>query len=600
MVTGMRMLHDSRSELFRSPGGAQPCGETVRLCLRVDGETPETVYLRQWFGKESYTPMARVDGDPTLYEARIRLPDTPVTLWYDFQVISGGQFYWYGNADDLLGGEGAQVYGQARSYQITVYDPAFRAPDWTRGAVFYQIFPDRFARDARGVLPMDAERHVHRDWNETPLWMIDPASGDNVAHDFFGGTLRGIAEKLPYIASLGVTALYLNPIFDARTNHRFDTNDWHAIDPALGTEDDFIRLCAAAEGMGIRIILDGVFSHSGASNPFFLDAQQNPDSPYRNWYHFEHWPDMYKSWWGFRTLPEIDKRQPAVVRYFLTGENAVVRRWLGDGASGWRIDVADELPMPFLSAMRRAIKAEKGDALIIGEVWEDASNKLTYGQMRNYCLGDTLDGVMNYPLRLAAIDFLLGAIDSHGFARRMASLYENYPPPFAASLLNVIGSHDRARTINVLAGAEGAELPRPDQACHVMEDQQRRLGIRRLRLMLQIIVSMPGMPCVYYGDEAGMTGCADPFNRGTFPWGKEDQALTAYFRKALRRRREVAALTDGKLAFETPGPDVLCIRREGNGRAAHTVVNRSNRARKVEYRGQMISVPAYEAVVWEA
>ncbi len=597
----MRCLHDSRDGAYRSPGGAQPAGGDVCLRLRVEDGHPETVQLRLWFGKESFHPMKPSPDDPALYEASVRLPETPCLVWYDFQLWENGQFLWYGNAEDGLGGVGAKVFGEARSFQITVYDPAFASPDWTRGAVFYQIFPDRFARGSGGaLLPLPGTRVWHENWNEQPSLEIDPKSGDNAAHDFFGGTLEGVRENLPYIASLGVTALYLNPIFSAGTNHRFDTIDWKRIDPALGTEDDFRALCRDAAALGIRVILDGVFSHSGDRSPFFASARDSADSPYRGWYAFECWPDLYKSWWGFPTLPELNKYHPDVIDYFLMDDDAVVRRWPRLGASGWRIDVADELPMEYLRLLRRAVREAKSDGLVIGEVWEDASNKISYGRMRCYCLGDTLDGVMNYPLREAAIAFLTGKIDAAAFKRRMDSLYENYPAPFARSLLNVLGSHDRPRVLNVLAGVDGNDLPREKRGALKLTEAQRARGEKLLKLLLSLIVAMPGMPCVYYGDEAGMEGAADPYSRAPFPWGREDETLTACFRETLSRRRSSAALTDGGLEILDVTPDVVAVVRSNEGGSAVTVVNRGDRAAEIAVKGRRASVPAWGPVWWEA
>lgn len=571
----MQCYHDSRDIAYRNPTGAAPCRARIRIRLRIIGDTPDTVQLRTWTDAEHFHDMRCIDKKALLYEVFLTLPEAPCLCWYDFQVWKDGQFIWYGNAQDGLGGVGDRIHGSARSYQITVYDPAFASPGWTEQAVVYQIFPDRFARgEEKRPVSLPAGRTYHKKWDAIPGLVVDRATMDNIGTDFFGGTLRGIMEKLPYIASLGVTVIYLNPIFYASTNHRYDTSDWEKIDPMLGTKADFDALCAAAEKLGIRIVLDGVFSHGGSENPFFQHARTNRDSKYMRWFYFDHWPDQYRSWWGFRTLPEINKDEPDVRRYFLTSKNAIVKRWLRDGASGWRLDVADELPMDYLRTMRRSVREAKRDALLIGEVWEDASNKVAYGQLRSYCLGDTLDSVMNYPLREAALSFLTGDIDAMQFKRRMDSIYENYPGSFARALLNVIGSHDRVRPINVLGGADGLDLPRDERGTLRLTDQQRALGIARLKLMVALVVAMPGMPCVYYGDEAGVQGSADPFNRGTFPWGHEDKKLMAFFATVLRRKRDVQALATGALSIVAESADVLIVERRDGKKVARTRIDR--------------------------
>ena len=587
----MNCYHNSREALYRTPSGAQPCGMEITLRLRVDEEKqPDKVLLRAWYGEEHFYDMLPSKDDARLYEVRVTLPETPCLFWYDFHIWSAGHFFWYGNAEDGLGGEGAPVWGSARSFQVTVYDPAFRVPEWTRGAVFYQIFPDRFRTDA------DARsRAGKRDmlaWDTPVPYRADPETGDFQALDFYGGSLRGIVEKLPYLESLGVTALYLNPCFDATSNHRYDTVDWKRIDPLLGDEADFSALCAEAEKRGIRILLDGVFSHAGAKNPDFLAARRSREAKRFDWFIFNNWPDDYKCWWGFRNVPELNKNAPGVREYFLSDDDSVTRRWLKAGSSGWRLDVADELPMDYLRQLRENARMQRKDAFILGEVWEDASNKISYGQMRCYCLGDTLDGVMNYPLREAALEYLTGRITAGTFKRRMDSLYENYPAPFAQGLLNLLGSHDRARVLDVLAGADGENMPRPQRGKLRLTARQRETGKRLLQMMLWLICFMPGMPCVYYGDEAGMEGATDPYNRAPFPWGHEDTQLQQFFADTLKRYRASAALTGGTFEIEAPNDDTLCIRRPLDEMSETLLLNRTSRARRVTAFGKSASVAA--------
>ena len=587
----MNCYHNSREALYRAPSGAQPCGTEITLRLRIDEEKqPDKVLLRVWYGQEHFYDMLPEEDDATLYWARLALPETPCLVWYDFHVWSEGQFFWYGNAEDGLGGEGAPVWGSARSFQITAYDPAFRAPEWTRGAVFYQIFPDRFRKDENAL-----HRAGSRDmlaW-ETPVpYRADPETGDFQALDFYGGSLRGVAEKLPYLESLGVTAIYLNPSFEATSNHRYDTTDWMRIDSLLGDEADFAALCAAAEKRGIRVVLDGVFSHAGAMHPDFIAARHSREAKRFDWFLFNNWPDDYKCWWGFRNLPELNKQNDGVRRYFLSDEDSVVRHWLRAGSAGWRLDVADELPMDYLRQLRENARREREDAFVLGEVWEDASNKVSYGEMRCYCLGDTLDGVMNYPLREAALDFLTGKIPSEAFKRRMDSLYENYPAPFAQALLNLMGSHDRARVLNVLCGADGEEIPRAQRGNLRLNSRQREAGKRLLKMLLWLMCFMPGMPCVYYGDEAGMEGATDPFNRAPFPWGREDKELQTFFSETLRRYRASGVLLDGALAMEAPCAEILCVRRKLGEKSETLCLNRSSHARRVPVFGKETTVPA--------
>ena len=561
----MEMFHDSRSLDCRSPGGAVPVGQNIRLRLYVRGGASH-VTLRLWNGGETLIKME--DKGLGVYEAEVTAPDSPCLWWYDFRLedLRGHRLY-YGNARDRLGGVGAVYQDPPPGYQITVYDPAFSPPKYLHEGIMYQIFPDRFHRSK---MPKSDRKDIvlHKNWDDLPLVNADPRNGDNTATDFFGGDLDGIRQKLPYLKELGITILYLNPIFKARTNHRYDTGDYCQIDPLLGDEQALTRLCHEAESLGIRVMLDGVFSHTGEDSIYFnrygrydtVGAYQSKDSPYYPWYHFSDYPDKYACWWGIHTLPEVDKNN-ARFRAFIMGPEGVARHWLKAGATGWRLDVADELPMTFLEDLRFAVKAEKEDAAILGEVWEDASNKVAYGQMRSYVLGDTLDSVMNYPLREALIRFFTHEINAEQVVRIVRSLQENYPVPFFYATMNLVGSHDRARILNLLVKQDYAHLPHKDRGGHQLPDQLRDLAISRLRKLMALIVAMPGMPSLYYGDEAGLEGAADPFCRGTFPWGREDARTMAIYKEAFQLRKDRPVLRRGSFELAYEGADTLVIHR---------------------------------------
>ena len=566
--------HDSHQLFFRSPQGPLACGQKVRV--RFLSDEAQNVILRTWDGEERQIHM-EFDGK-FVYTAILRAPETPMLWWYDF-IIDGqdGRRLRYGNAYDQKGGEGAFYQGQPASFQITVYDPCYDTPEFMKRGIIYQIFPDRFRRAPSAARCGRKDITLHENWDELPLVNPDPRSGDNQATDFFGGTLTGIREKLPYLKELGVTVLYLNPVFKARSNHRYDTGDYHRIDPILGTKKEFEDLCREAEGMGVRILLDGVFSHTGEDSVYFnrygrypsLGAYQSPESPYASWYRFESFPEKYACWWGIPSLPEVVKSDPAYQEFMFQKDKGVVPRWLRSGASGWRLDVADELPMDFLKKLRQSAKAQKKDALVLGEVWEDASNKVSYGEARCYCLGDTLDSVMNYPLREALIAFLTGASPARELCRLLRHQQEVYPPPFLYALMNLMGSHDRARILNVLCGCEYSHLPREERAGLRLTPEQYELAVTRLKKGVALLCALPGAPTLYYGDEAGMQGTADPFCRGTYPWGREDQELLAYVRGQLNARRQSALLQTGFAAYSAPDEDTIRILRYAkNGRDA--------------------------------
>ena len=595
--------HNTLKRFDRFPQGALPAGAQVRLRLAAVGrETLQSVELRVWDGEEHRFPMRPLglrDGK-RYYEAQIAVSATPCLYWYRFEAMVDGQRIVLGAPDDHTGcGEGRM--GSEESFQITVYDPDYTTPGWMHEGVMYQIMVDRFFRgegtDALFHAKAGQNIMLHEKWDEMPFLNISE-NGDNFANDFYGGNLEGVRQKLSYLKELGVTVLYFNPIFEGRTNHKYDTSDYMRVDPMFGDEKTLRALCEEAGKLGIRVMLDGVFSHVGDDSVYFnrrgthgekVGAYRDPDSPYAKWFTFRHWPDDYDCWWGFRTLPNVREMDEDYRRYILNGEDAVVKHWLRQGASGWRLDVADELPMEFLRELRREVKSVGEDCAVLGEVWEDASHKVSYGQIRSYVLGDTLDSVMNYPLREALIGFLMGRRTAGDIARELASLNQNYPKPFLYALMNLMGSHDRPRILNVLAGNDGSDIPRAQRARHSLTQEERMVGTLREHMMLRVLMSVPGMPCVYYADEAALEGCADPFCRRTYPWGQEDQQMLAYYRRMIAMRKAHPELRTGECAYISPDDDVFGVIRTISGgvdalgkpaedACAVTLINRSAHA----------------------
>lgn len=468
----------------------------------------------------------------------------PGLYFYRFELKApGGTFY----INRFDGGAGNVEKEKKDPFQLTVFDPLFKTPDWIKGGVMYQIFPDRFAREG-DFPPVASDRVIMKNWGEKPPL----GEGKNYRHNvFFGGNFKGIASKLDYLKSLGVTAIYLNPIFESSSYHRYDTANYMKADPLLGSNDDFREMCNEAEKSGIKIILDGVFNHTGADSVYFnrdgryeeKGAYQSKDSKYYGWYDFEHWPDKYACWWGFVDLPDVNETNPEYENY-IAGENGVAQYWLKNGASGWRLDVVDELPDEFVDLLRKSVKKQDPKALILGEVWEDASNKISYGRRRQYLLGQQLDSVMNYPWRSAIIDYVKTG-NARIISEAVMTLLENYPKQSVDTVMNLLGTHDTIRIITCLAGdrADGRDSSFKENAR--LSFDQRTFGITLLKLASTLQFFLPGVPCIYYGDETGMEGYPDPYNRLCFPWGSEDENLTGWYKKLSHLRKACPAMKEG-------------------------------------------------------
>lgn len=556
------MEHNSRSEFYRSPFGAVTTKTeiTMRLSMANMG-IPYSVCLVTVFGEEkTYHAMSYIMnvGDFCVYEVKFHAPENAGLIWYYFDVNTENGHIYYGNNDENLGGIG-RIYNDepSKSYQITVYNDYYKTPDWFKKGVAYQIFPDRFYNgNENGEFSDDRNGIIKRNWGETPYYTAEQFGGKYLCNDFFGGNLKGIQKKLPYLKDLGISVIYINPIFKAYSNHRYDTGDYMMIDPMLGNESDFENLCSEAKKHGIRIILDGVFNHTGSNSKYFnqngeydsVGAYQSTESPYYSWFNFMKYPDVYESWWGMLTLPQVNEKSESYQKYILTDKDSVVKHWLEKGASGWRLDVVDELPGFFVKMLRKAVKEQNKDAVIIGEVWEDASNKCSYGERREYFLGDELDSVMNYPLKNALLDAARGYINAQQFDDRIMSIKENYPKPAFYSLLNFVSSHDVERALTVVSGApDKNSLSRGAQADYRIPEHDMHTAKERMKLVTALQMTLPGVPCVYYGDEAGMQGYADPFCRATYPWDSADEEMRAWFKRLIALRNSENALVGGEL-----------------------------------------------------
>jgi glycosidase len=550
----LSLRHDSRALADRAPFGAVPAGTEVEFALHAKtGVESATLVLesRRLEGNQDlleYTEVARVpmqamrEGEGSVFRARHRFADQGVQGYW-FLVRIGGKDYAYQNNRDPIpwtrekgsNGVGAveelpapapsaqagphSAFPFVRRYRLTVFDPAFAVPDWARDAIYYYIFPDRFrngdpSNDAKPGVDKYHEATVekHDNWNDKP-WKPGDGSDQYYNNDFFGGDLAGIIEKLDYIHDLGANTIYMTPVFMASSNHKYDTADYRRIDPRFGTEAEFERLCAEAAKRGIRILPDASLNHVGQDSLYFdrfgnyggtgafANGHVNPASPYADWFHFDAsqaTPDkQYTGWVGIPDLPELDKHSPSFRRFAYGDKDSVMLHWLDRGADGWRMDVAPWVPDDFWREWRAAIKAHRPDAITVSETWFDASK---------FLVGDMFDSTMNYIFRNSVLDYANGG-DARASYRNLELLRENYPPQSLHVLMNLLSTHDTARSLH-LFGYDDGEADAAKVA----------LGKQRLRLAIFFQFTYPGSPAIFYGDEVGLTGGDDPFNRGTYRW----------------------------------------------------------------------------------
>lgn len=543
------------SFLDRRPCGAVTAGTAIRFTVRGRDADTVTLMLR----KDGQAPAATVLAHTAeAFEGSTRALASG--LWfYRFAVVGPGGAGILAPGRGGVGGPAAWYQDEAAApwYQLTVVARQETVPDWYQNARIYHIFADRFSNgNADGhVNSPKPNTFLYGQLSDEPYYIKDSA-GEVVRWDFYGGNLKGITQQLDLIQARGFTALYLSPIFEAASNHRYDTADYFKIDPVLGTLDDFKALVAALHQRGMHLILDGVFNHVGRDSRYFnayghyatQGAAQDPDSPYADWFTFKHFPDDYASWWGVMDLPAINKQSQSFHDFIAGGPDSVIGYWTGLGVDGWRLDVADELDLDFLRQIRQLLDQYPARVLI-GEVWEDASNKVAYGARRPYLMGDMLQSVMNYPQRALILDFVLGRQPAEAVLRQFLTLQENYPAAVFQSNFTSLGTHDTPRVLTVLNG----ELSALTQA-----------------VLLWTV--LPGNQVLYYGDEVGLTGGTDPLNRKFYPWGHENQAVLAVYQQAAEWRAQPVLQAPSAVTGFTFGAG-LGIVRERNGQRLVALFN---------------------------
>ena len=608
---------NSRDSRHKSIFGSSAAGDSLRLC----------VLMPRNFGCQRVTLVMHKDGEDTvcrdMYWCGMNGDNEE---WWDITLTieSEGLYFYhftyetpFGKGNIFLRSAGLGEFApNGKEWQQTVYKKGYKTPDWVKGGIMYQIFPDRFNVGSSPASEYPEDRILHASTDETPVF--EPNSEGKITNnDYYGGTLKGIEEKLEYISSLGVNILYLNPIFEAHSNHRYNTANYEKIDSMLGTQKDFEALCKKADKYGIKIILDGVFSHTGSDSIYFnregryseKGFWQDPNGKYKDWFTLEK-NGKYKSWWGIDTLPETNEESDSFIDY-IAGNKGIAEKWLKAGAFGYRLDVADELPDKFIDALSKSVKSLNEDYLVIGEVWEDASNKTSHGGRRRYLLGDQLDGVMNYPFASAIITFMRYGV-AESFMEAIVIICENYPPQALNCLMNHIGTHDTARILTKLINDSIEHKPRSLQSNYRLTDEEYEKAVTLLKASTVLQYTLPGFPSVYYGDEAGMQGGSDPFNRGFFPWGKENTTLTQWYKKLGSIRTSLDCLKEGEFLPYSAMLSCVAYIRKGHKDSILVIVNMNYH--EIEYNlpqefhnslemissknvSDSVKIPAYSGVI---
>lgn len=541
------------------------CGERCFLQLRRDEQNSFSAFPMQKTSDGFFAQLSKLEKG--LY-------------WYNFCV------------DDEIFGKGedglAQI-NQESCFQLTVYDQSFETPNWLKGGTIYQIFPDRFNR-SKDDFSVSENKVARHDWGGQPTFRNE--FGEVLNNEFFGGDLKGITQKMDYLESLGVTCIYLNPIFKAFSSHRYDTGNFLEIDELLGDENDLKELLETAKSHNIRVIFDGVFNHVGADSKYFnkysnydsVGAFNSEKSPFFDWFEFENYPNKYKSWWDFDNLPSI-KKDCKSFQSFITKD--VIPKYLNDGFCGVRLDVVDELSSGFVQEIRSSVKLANKDAVIIGEVWEDATNKIAYGQRRQYFCGEQLDSVMNYQLRSAIVDFLLKA-DSFYLRKTIEEQINNYPKPALDVLMNVLSTHDSVRILTEL-GRRKIVTDKDLMAFETLDESEYQRGKKLLKMAYVLVYTLYGVPSVFYGDEVGLFGNLDPYNRRCYPYGSEDKELLSFFVK-LAKIRKNDIFVDGEISIVYSKEGVFIFERTKGERKVIIAVSRNSSETTINFSSEVVGV----------
>ncbi|CEK36230.1 alpha-amylase [[Clostridium] sordellii] len=562
----MSIIYDSWMESHKKPFGALEIGEDININIEAISDVKE-IYLILETNEDIKKEIKMENKSNGIFTIDKYKFEKENIYFYYFKSIEGETLdvKYYGKSYDC--GECVEYHdiNYINKYQITVSRKT-ESPKWFKEGILYHIFVDRFNRTGKINNPKK-NSFIYANWEDTPMY-IKNKENEVIRWDFHGGNLKGIISKLNYLKGLGVTVIYLSPIFKSQSNHKYDTGDYKTIDPMFGDEEIFKELIYKASKKGINIILDGVFSHTGDDSIYFnkygnydsLGAYQSKNSKFFSWYNFKDYPNEYDCWWGVKSLPNVNEIENSYMDYIIRDKDSVIKKWMNYGVKGWRLDVVDELPSKFLETLKKETLNIDNESVIVGEVWEDASNKISYSERRKYFLGNQLNGVTGYVFKNIVVEFLKGNINSQDVYNRFMTIKENYPKDAFKSNLNLLGTHDTRRILTEL-------------------NEEKEL----LKLAVFIQMTFEGVPYVYYGDEAGLIGETDPDNRRTYPWENEDKDILNFYKKIIKERKNNKLLSSGETKFlKLSNQNILGYIRYIKTDKILVLINRSNIKEKID------------------
>lgn len=516
------MYYDSLDEQYKYPVGAVEVGTKVDFFIQCPEANEAYLVIKRDDTDYQYIWMQRIEKNGKFGFRTDFIPEKAMLYFYHFQIN--------------INNENQIIYKNYNNdYQMTVYEP-YEVAKWYKEGIIYQIFTDRFYNPFKTPIDYKPNSFIYAKWEDKPMNIINEKK-ELVRQDFYGGNLYGVIEKLDYLKLLGVDILYFNPIFESNSNHKYNTKDYHKIDSMFGDEEVFKKLVKEAKKRGMEIILDGVFNHTGDDSEYFVSAKKDKNSPYYNWYYFKQYPDVYESWWGFTTLPKVNCMNETY-QDFIMGENSVLSHWTSLGVKGWRLDVVDELTGSFVEKFKANMKNLDSESVLIGEVWEDASNKVAYSERKKYFMGRQLDSVMGYPFKENVQNFLNGHINGRQITENFKNLKENYPREAFYSNMNLISTHDTPRCINIL-----------------------NFDKTNFKSAVVMQMTFAGVPHIYYADEVGETGEMCPDNRRGFPWGREDDEILRFYKDMINLRKNNDIFVNGEIKFVYVNDDAFCYKR---------------------------------------